>query len=234
MPNPVITQALKHYTPNQLIHASQLYEAQLKEKIREPAYYQALSRMCRYGELCKLAKGVYHLPKNSKYGIVPPSEQEIISYFTENQCGTVAGYHLFNQLQLTTQVGKEIRIFSSVIEEQRKTVSRVHITRLPITYSENSVHILHALEVLQYYPYMEDINHAAFLRYTEKIAEGFSSEACEEVLSATQYKKSTLSFLCEILQHYHIKNELGKYLSPLSKYKHPTMEALYATARLSR
>ena len=47
-------------------------------------------------ELVKIAKGTYHLPKVSKYGIVPPSEKEIISAFTENGTGTVVGYSLYN------------------------------------------------------------------------------------------------------------------------------------------
>ena len=52
---------------------------ELYDQISEAAFYKALERMCKSGELVKIAKGTYHLPKVSKYGIVPPSEKEIIS-----------------------------------------------------------------------------------------------------------------------------------------------------------
>lgn len=55
------------------------------------------------------------MPKISKYGIIPPSEKEIISAFTENETGTVVGYSLYNQLNLTTQVSKKISVMSSAL-----------------------------------------------------------------------------------------------------------------------
>ena len=55
------------------------------------------------GKLCKIAKGTYYRPKASKYGVVPPSQKEIVAAFTEQEKGTVVGYSLYNSLKLTTQ-----------------------------------------------------------------------------------------------------------------------------------
>ena len=74
----VIRNALVHYRENELILASKLYRMELCDQISEAAFYKTLERMCKSGELVKIAKGTYHLPKVSKYGIVPPSEKEII------------------------------------------------------------------------------------------------------------------------------------------------------------
>ena len=83
--NPVVRNALAGFKENELIIASKLYKEKLVNQISEAAYYKTLQRMCESGELVKIAKGTYHLPKVSKYGVVPPSEQEIISAFTENE-----------------------------------------------------------------------------------------------------------------------------------------------------
>ena len=97
----VIKTALSNYKENELIHASKLYRKELVNQISEAAFYKTLERMCKSGELVKIAKGTYHLPKVSKYGIVPPSEKEIVSAFTKNGTGTVVGYALYNSLNLT-------------------------------------------------------------------------------------------------------------------------------------
>ena len=85
----VIKNILSRYNENELILASKLFKNELIGKITETAYYKTLERMCKAGELVKIAKGTYHLPKIGKYGVVPPSETEIIEKFTENEKGTV-------------------------------------------------------------------------------------------------------------------------------------------------
>ena len=59
-------------------------------------------------------------------------------------------------------------------------------------------------------------------------------KAIEEEISKTSYKKSTISFLREILRYYEVANNLEKHLSALSTYKHPRMEELYEIAGVSR
>lgn len=61
----------------------------------------------------------------------------------------------------------------------------------------------------------------------------YRSNALEQVLGQIRYSKRTLSFLRNILNYYGVPNELDKYLSSLSGYKHPTMEVLYETASVS-
>ena len=41
-----------------------------------------------------------------------------------------------------------------------------------------------------------------------------------------KYKKSTIAFLSSVLNHFKVKNTLGSYLSPLSDYKIPDVEAI--------
>ena len=110
---------------NELIFASKLYMQQLSSDVTESAYYKTLERLCKAGELCKIAKGTYYRPKASKYGVVPPSQKEIVSAFTEPDKGTVVGYSLYNNLKLTTQVSKTVEVFSSALEQQTKNIGNV-------------------------------------------------------------------------------------------------------------
>ena len=99
--NSAICAELAGYKENELIFSRKLYREKLSGVVTEAAYYKALERMCKSGELIRTANGIYHLPKKSKYGIVPLSENEIVRAFTENGKGTIIGYSLYNKLGLT-------------------------------------------------------------------------------------------------------------------------------------
>lgn len=232
--NNIIKNTLSNFEENELIFASKLYKTKLYNQVSEAAFYKTLERMCKSGELVKIAKGTYHLPKVSKYGIVPPSEKEIISAFTKNGTGTIVGYSLYNALDLTTQVAKSIEVMSSTLENLTKTIRNVVVHQVQIDYTENVKNMIHSLEVLQNYYNIQDINNLSFTKFTKKIADWYDEEIFKNVISAKNYKKSTIAFLREILNFYDIKNNLNIYLSSLSEYKYPRMEEIYETTRVSR
>ncbi len=230
--NPVVRNALAEFESNQLIIAGKLYKEKLYEKISEAAYYKTLQRMCEAGELVKIAKSTYYLPKVNKYGVVPPSEKEIISAFTENETGTVIGYNLYNSLNLTTQISKTVTVMSSALEGFKKSIRNVIVHQVPLEFSKEITNIVHGLEVLQNFNEIQDLNYAAFLKYTKKLASFFNQQDFDKIIMIKTYKKSTISFLQEILNYYNVKNNLDKYLSTLSEYRHPKMEEIYEIARV--
>ena len=105
--NPVVKNALAEFKENELIVASKLYKEKLASQISEAAYYKTLQRMCESGELVKIAKGTYHLPKVSKYGIVPPSEKEILSLIHIS-----SEYVVLNQMPVLQILHKGYGLFS--------------------------------------------------------------------------------------------------------------------------
>lgn len=232
--NNIIKNTLSNFKENELIFASKLYKTTLYNQVSEAAFYKTLERMCKSGELVKIAKGTYHLPKVSKYGIVPPSEKEIISAFTKNGTGTIVGYSLYNALDLTTQVAKSIEVMSSTLENLTKTIRNVVVHQVQIDYTEDVKNMIHSLEVLQNYYNIQDINNLSFRKFTKKLADWYDEEIFKKVISAISYKKSTIAFLREILNFYDVKNNLNVYLSSLSEYKYPRMEEIYETTRVPR
>ena len=230
--NNIIKKTLLNFKENELIFANTLYKTQLYNYVNEAAFYKTLERMCKSGELMKIAKGTYHLPKVSKYGIVPPTDKEIITSFTKNNTGTVVGYSLYNALNLTTQVAKSIEVMSATIESFSKTIRNVIVHKVQIDYNENVKNIIHGLEVLQNYYNIQDINNLSFINFTKKLADLYEEEAFKKVISAINYKKSTIAFLREILNFYGVKNNLNMYLSSMSEYKYPKMEEIYEITRV--
>lgn len=230
----IITQTLEHFPENELIFASKLYAERLREAVCEDTYYQTLSRMCKAGTLCRIAKGTYYRPKRNKYGIVPPSQKEIITAFTDPDKGTVVGYSLYNSLKLTTQVPKTVEVYSSQIEQQTKSIGNVLLQFCDLIYTPEVNGMIHMLEVLQNFGEIQDLNYHQFIYFCEKFAQEYDGRIFEQVIQKMRYQKKTISFLRNILNYYSVENNLNKYLSTLSEYKHPTMEEIYETAYPAR
>lgn len=230
----IISNELAHYKENELIFASNLYKTKLNNKISQVAFYKTLERMCKSGKLVKIAKGTYHLPKVSKYGIVPPSENEIVSSFINNGRGTIIGYSLYNSFNLTTQISKNIEIMSSTLDNFTKKIRNIIIHKVQIDFTSDVTNLINGMEVLQNYYNIQDLNYNAFLIFTKKLSEQYNEEVFNKVISTINYKKSTIAFLREILNYYGKPNNLDLYLSGLSEYKHPKMEDIYEIARTSR
>ena len=231
--NPVVKEAIECYEENELIFASKLYREKLYDRISEQAYYKTLGRMCESGELVRIAKGTYHRPKISRYGIVPPSEKEIVSALTDYNMGTVIGYTLYNNLNLTTQISKTVDVLSSALDGFSKSLRNVVVHKVDVEYTEEVNNMIHGLEVLQNYYRIQDMNYSNFIAFTKEFALSYNSEAFKVVIENINYKKSTISFLREILNYYDVKNNLDMYLSALSDYKHPRMEDIYEAAQIS-
>ncbi len=222
----LIRAALEEFKANELIIATKLYHEKLSSQISEATFYKALERMCKSGELVRIAKGTYHIPKKGKYGIIPPSEKEIVAAFTANETGMEIGYTLYNALNLTSQIPKNITVLSSALEGFSKTIRNVVIKQQQFVFSEPIKQTVASLEVLQNYATIQDLNPTSFLKFTAHFVETFNALAFDEVLRNRKYSKSTISFAREILLYYHRDNDLDKYLSALSTYKHPTMQEL--------
>lgn len=229
--NQIVEKHLHSFHPNELIFASKLYHEQLTGQVSESAYYKTLERMCKSGELVKAARGIYHLPKYTRFGSVPLSEEDIILAFTKNESGTIVGYSLYNQLGLSTQIAKGTEILSSALDSQTKTIRNIVVHHVSLQFTEAIAQMVHALDVLQNIEQIQDINYHALISYTMSIAEHYEQSIFEEVIAKQKLKKSTIAFLQNILNYYGKENHLCKYISSLSKYNFPRIEELYAAAQ---
>ena len=228
----IIKEELNKYSENEMIFASKLYKEKLyKKKVTETSFYKVLERMCLSNELSKLSKGVYYYPKKSKFGITPISDEEIISRYIEKNNGMIIGYHLFNKLNLTTLVSKKITLYSTNVESETKNIRNIEIKNISLKINDEYKKIIEMLEVLQSFNKIQDLNYNAFYEYARNFSKEYNEDILKKVLVEKKYKKSTISFLRNILNYFEIRNELDKYLSSLSKYNHIDMEEVYESSR---
>lgn len=228
----IIKEELNRYSENEMIFASKLYKEKLyKKNVTETSFYKVLERMCLSNELSKLSKGVYYYPKKSKFGIIPISDEEIISSYIEKNNGMIIGYLLFNKLNLTTQVSKKITLYSTNVEGETKNIRNIEIKNISLKINDEYKKIIEMLEVLQSFNEIQDINYNAFYEYARNFSKEYNEDILKKVLVEKKYKKSTISFLRNILNYFEIRNELDKYLSSLSKYNHIDMEKVYESSR---
>lgn len=227
----IILSEFNRLPENTLIQASKLYREKLSDQMEEAAYYQMLGRLCKSGELARVSRGIYCKPKASKYGTVLPSDREVVRTFTENRQGVVVGYSLYNSLKLTTQISKNIHIYSSLPEEQQKQIGSVIVRRYDMDYSSPVCSTIQMMEVLSHYSEIQELNHDQFQKMCVNFAGEYSDKTAEYVFRHIRYPKRSIAFLREILNARQKSNNLGKYLSALSVYHIPKTEVPYDSAR---
>ena len=228
----IVRNELNKYNKNEIIFASKLYKEKLYDKnVTETSFYKILERMYKNKEIEKLSKGIYYFPRITKFGVVPISDEEIISIFTKNNEGMIVGYNLYNKLNLTTQISKKIIIYSSNVDNDIKNIRNIEIKNVNIKYSKEYIKIIEMLEVLQNFYEIEDLNYNAFYNYAKEFSTTYNEKFTNNVLKNINYKKSTISFLNNILNYFEVENNLDQYLSSLSKYKHILMEEIYELTR---
>lgn len=225
-----IESVIEQEPENKLLEASALYERSFGT-VPEMSYYKTLERMSKQGTLVHLTKGIYYRPKKSRFGSVPISENDIISHYTSDGRGVVIGYRLYNRKGLTTQVSKRVEVLSSALSEQKKNVSNVCVTNCSVDLTADTIPVIEALEILQNYRSIEDVNKGALAAYMAGFTKIYSDHAAVYVLKNRKYKKSTIAFLESFLNHLGIENTLNQFLSVLSSYAIPEMEEFYETAR---
>ena len=216
---------------NHIFEANELYLEQFNWNMSEAAFYKALERLVKEHTLIKLSKGLYARPEKSKYGIISPSEEEIVVNYTRNNKGIVIGYQLYNYLNISTQVSKNIKIYCNKINQHTKTVGNIYIERREVEFSEEVCRVVEMLEILNYFNRIEDLNYNSFISLCEKFYNNYNEETTKYVLSKMHYSKRAIAFLQNILNNYGVENSLGENLSAFSTYSYPSMEEIYALAR---
>ena len=228
----IIRDELNKFYKNELLFASDLYKEKLYNKnVSETSYYKLLERMYENKEIEKLSKGIYYFPKTSKYGVIPISDNEIISEFTKKNKGMVVGYYLYNKLNLTTQISKKHIIYTSNVKNEKKIIRNFEIKNIKLNFNNEYIKIIEMLEVLQNFYKIQDINYKNFYHYAKTFANSYNENITNKVLKIINYKKSTISSLENLLNYFGIKNNLNNYLSSLSKYNHIDMERIYELTR---
>lgn len=222
--------ALKKYIlsrDKEIIYASDLYKTQLYDKINELSYYKVLERMKNEGTVGKICKGVYYIKKDGKYGPQIFTDRYLVNLFTNDDSGLEIGYNLYNKYNISTQVSKNIEVISSFKKASIRNLKNIKIRYADLTFTEEIKHIVSAMEIMQNFYNIEDLNIKAFKIFINQFIGSYSDKAFHNVQKNLHYKKSTIAFAREVLKYKNVKNNIDTYLSSFSKYKHPKMEEIF-------
>ena len=212
-----IKNVIEQMPNNEIFVASELKNAMLKG-VPENTYYKCLERLVKEGVLIHLTKGLYSRTQRNK--------QQIVEYYTAQNCGIVVGEQLFYEKGFVSRTTEYIKILSNHLKEERKHIGEIEVTKIDIDLNKNTIPVIETLEILQNYNKLENVNKNQFLAYMRRFSENYSDEVANYIIENRKYKKSTIAFLERILTWYGIENSLSQYLSPLSEYRIPTIEEL--------
>jgi len=214
---------------NSVIDAADLYH-ELGMPVPESAYYQILDGMTKSGELVRLCDGIYYRPRESRFGRVPISEKQIVSYYTAENKGLLVGYRMYVGLGITTQISRNAEVLSVRIKEPQKKVGNVSVSKIDLSLNPSVQSTIEALEILQHFSTIQDLNVGAFTGYFAKFAEEYNPDAVDYVLARRKYEKSTIAFMKAFMDVLHIPNRLDRYISNVSEYDIPDVREIYAAS----
>lgn len=223
-----VREKMESYPARELIIANKFLEENLPY-VPANTYYKSIERMVKNGELEKIAKGIYCRPKKTKFGKISASEEDILNYYIgkKNCTGVVVGYRLYNKYRITTQVSKTVKLYSNILDEERKVIKNIEIKKICLPINSRITRAIEHLEILENYNQIEDIDKNYFGNFLKTVTEEYSDEVFTNVLKNMKYKKRTISFLESILNSRKIENTLSQFLNKTSKYKIPAVEEFY-------
>ena len=104
----------------------------------QPALAKALNRLVLQGELQKIAKGKYYIPKKTIFGNLKPADSELVKDFLE-QNGKIVGYitgtTAFASMGLTTQISSSILVGTN---KYRRPITRNGV-KISFLLQENAI-----------------------------------------------------------------------------------------------
>ncbi len=188
-------------------------------------FLKYLERLAQKNMLMAIGKGLYCRPVITPFGIMSVNDVELRNYFVnENETGVEIGYGLYNKYKLTTQISKNIKIYSNKAIYNVQKIGNLQVKKC--LYTPNLQFAIECMEILENYNSIEDLNKEYFYRFCEEIGCKYDEESFLKVFSLGFYKKRTLAFLNYILDCFKIENTLSRYLNASSKYKYPKLEDL--------
>ena len=111
----------------------------------------SLSRLQRRGSIERLGKGKYYVPRETKFGILGPSESAIIKEILRgDESSYISGVAVYNKLGLTAQVPSEITIVGKRYN-RRVSIGNIKVKyvkrRSPVT-KKGDIYILQILDAV--------------------------------------------------------------------------------------
>jgi hypothetical protein len=205
------------------------YKDFIKEGGSREATIKALNRKVASGEIAKIAKGKFYIPKQSIFGSVKPNEEEVIKDLLEKN-GEVVGYltglSMYNRLGLTTQVSAITVIGKN---EARPTFKRgylrIHFIKQKNKITKENVQLLQILDAIRYIKEIPDARIDflcnRFLSILKSLSKDSQSKMVDLAILYPPATRALLGALLDELGVIDLTECLYKSLNPITVYKLP-------------
>ncbi len=183
-----------------------------------------LSRLFKKGLVKKIAKGKFYKPKQSRFGEIAPSDEEIAKSYLVEEDAYITGYGGYNRLGLTTQVPNVITIASSRVPS-RMRIENVNLRFVPnIANGEvKDTQLLQILDALRDIKNIPDNSPNDVVLSIKKIVRKFDEKKLKKILKLVRkYPPRVKAILGAILKEQGRWEEaylLKEMLNPLTTYK---------------
>ncbi len=203
----------------------------------QPALAKALSRLVLQGELQKIAKGKYYIPKKTIFGQLKPADSELVKDFLE-QNGKVVGYitgtTAFASMGLTTQISSSILIGTN---KYRRPTTRNDV-KISFLQQENTItssnipllRILDAIRLIKEIPATSpDECVTNIFKAINALSKEQKQELAELSLAYTPYVRALLGAIYESMG---LETEIiSRTLNGVTNYKLPISDKVLSNKR---
>lgn len=198
---------------------------------------KAIERLIEKGVIKRITTGVFYKPKKSVFGELRPRETEIIKPYLYEQGKRIAyitGTALYNNIGLTTQVPKTVKIAS---RSKRIYIDSGSIKVKPVKsyvdVTEENYSLLEILDVLKDFTKIPDMDKKSGIRFLQDKLNGLSEKETNTLVKyALKYPPRVRAFLGAILNEISGQENINlkQSLNPLTTYSLNLNENILTTA----
>ena len=193
------------------------------------AVIKALNRKVASGEIAKIAKGKFYIPKQSIFGILKPNEYEVMKdLFYKNgvMVGYLTGLSIYNGLGLTTQVSAVTVIGKNEVRPAfKRGYLRFHFIKQKNKITKDNCKFLQILDAIRYIKDIPDADIdflcSRFLSILKKIPRDSQRLMVELSMVYPPATRAVLGALLDELKLTKLTESLYKSLNPITVYKLP-------------
>lgn len=213
------------------------YEQLAIESQEYTAAVKVIERLIEKGVIKRISTGIFYKPKKTVFGELKPNEEEILKpYLFEKgkRIAYITGISLYNQMGLTTQIPKTIKIAS---REKRITVLRSNIKAMPaksyVDVTDKNFYLLGLLDALKDFKQIPNLDKNSAIKVLSKKMEELNPTEIKLLIKCSLfYPPRVRAFLGALLENVNISTDLTiikKSLNPLSAYNYGIRDTLLPT-----
>jgi hypothetical protein len=188
---------------------------------------KSIGRFVDKGTLQRASKGVFYKPRQTVFGLVKPSDYELLKpYLFKNnkRVAYITGIQLYNQMGLTTQMPFTIEISG----KSRLKITKVGNLKVKsiknfIEVTDNNYQLLGILDTFKGFDTIPDIDRTTAIKLLINNLKKLTPQQTQElVMYALKYPPRVRAFVGSVLENIDETLDLinlKKSINPLSKYK---------------